>query len=62
MRRVLSIVALAFLGLLLLGVAVFEVRHQRGSRRAAEIIETFAVVPVDDLGSTKTLRILPLID
>ena len=62
MRRVVSIVAVAFLGLLLLGVAVFEVRHQRGSRRAAEIIETFEVVPVDDLGSTKTLRILPLID
>jgi hypothetical protein len=46
MRRVVSIVAVAFLGLLLLGVVVFEVRHQRGNRRAAEIIETFEVVPL----------------
>jgi metal-dependent hydrolase (beta-lactamase superfamily II) len=55
-------VAVAVLGLLLLAITVLQVRHQRGNRRAAEIVETFEVVPVDDLGSTKTLRILPLVD
>jgi 7,8-dihydropterin-6-yl-methyl-4-(beta-D-ribofuranosyl)aminobenzene 5'-phosphate synthase len=40
----------------------FEIRHQRGTRRASEIIAEFEVVPVRDLGSTRTLRILPLID
>ncbi len=55
-------VAVAVLGLLLLGITVLQVRQQRGNRRAAEIVETFEVVPVNDLGSTKTLRILPLVD
>lgn len=55
-------VTLAVLVLLLLGVAVLEVRHQQGNRRARELIETFEVVPVTDLGSTTALRILPLID
>lgn len=62
MRRIVLLSAVALLALFLLAVAAFEIRHKRGNRRAAEAIATFEVVPVGDLGSTKTLRVLPLID
>jgi 7,8-dihydropterin-6-yl-methyl-4-(beta-D-ribofuranosyl)aminobenzene 5'-phosphate synthase len=51
------------LGLLIvLGVAIFEMRHQQGNRKAARIIADFQVQPVTGFGSTTSLRILPLID
>jgi hypothetical protein len=51
------------LGLLMvLGVALFETWHQRGNRKAAQIIADFQVQPVTGFGSTTALRILPLID
>ena len=51
------------LGLLMvLGVALFEIRHQQGNREAARINADFKVQPVSGFGSTTSLRILPLID
>jgi len=62
MKRILLWVFGAGALLLLLAVIGFEIRHQLGNRRAANIIEEFEVVSVHELGTTKTLRILPLID
>jgi 7,8-dihydropterin-6-yl-methyl-4-(beta-D-ribofuranosyl)aminobenzene 5'-phosphate synthase len=62
MRRIVWGVLVVTVVLALLAVVAFEIRHQRGNRRASEIIAEFEVVPVRDLGSTRTLRILPLID
>lgn len=62
MRRIGKLVLGVILGLLLLALVGFQIRHELGTRRAARVIETFEVVPVTNLEATKTLRILPLID
>ena len=53
---------LVLLVALFAGVIAIEVRQSHGNRKAAELLADFEVVPIDDLGSTKTLRILPLVD
>lgn len=62
MRRILVVVLGAMVGLVLIALTAFQIRHRRGAERAAEIVATFEVVPVKNLGTTQTLRILPLID
>ncbi len=47
---------------LIAGVIAIEVRQHQGNRKAAEFLAGFEVKPVENLGSTITLRILPLID
>ncbi len=53
-------------GLLLLvivaGSILLEVRQRRGNERAAQIIADFKVQPLGDIGATRTLRILPLLE
>ena len=53
-------------GLLILVIMVllivFEVRQRQGSERAAQMVATFEVQPLGDIGATKTLRILPLLE
>jgi len=41
---------------------VFEVRQRQGSERAAQMVAAFEVQPLGDIGATKTLRILPLLE
>ena len=53
-------------GLILLvviaGALLVEVRQRQGSARAAAIIATFQVQPLGDIGATRRLRILPLLE
>ena len=55
-----------FCGLLILLIMalliVIEVRHRQGSERAAQILAAFEVRTLGDIGATKTLRILPLLE
>ena len=55
--------ALAFLVLIPVGLLLaMEVRHQLGNRRAEQLFADTNVTPVDGLGATRTLRILPLME
>ena len=62
-RSVLRRITLTLLSLLLLvalAAGVFELRHQSGNDRARALFLATDVEPVRDLGSTRSLRILPL--
>ncbi|MBT8468527.1 MAG: hypothetical protein KJN97_07240, partial [Deltaproteobacteria bacterium] len=62
MRRIASAGLLVVLAMLVAGVVFIEVRQSQGNRKAAEFLADFEVKPVEELGSTKTLRILPLVE
>ena len=53
-------------GLLILLISasliVLELRQRQGSARAAQLVAAFDVQPVGDIGATKSLRILPLLE
>jgi metal-dependent hydrolase (beta-lactamase superfamily II) len=55
-------VSVGLLILVIAGVALHHYRFQQGVKRAAQIFADFPVEPVGDIGATKTLRILPLIE
>ncbi len=53
------------LGLMLLGaigLGVLEYRHQAGNERAHALFRDTVTTPVQALGSTRNLRILPLLE
>ena len=54
------IIALALLAAL--AVALFQYRHYQGQQRAADLFAGFTVEPLGNIGSTRTLRILPLLE
>lgn len=62
MKRIASTGLLALIAVLVAGVMFIEVRQSQGNRKAAEFLADFEVKPVEELGSTKTLRILPLVE
>ena len=62
MLRLASAGLLVLVVLLVASVVYIEVRQSHGNRKAAEFLAEFEVIPIENLGSTKTLRILPLID
>ena len=43
-------------------LVVIEVRQRQGSERAGQMIAAFEVQPLGDIGATRTLRILPLLE
>ena len=62
MRRILvalgAVLVLAILAL----VYVFEVRQRHGNQLAAQLFAAFEPKPLGNIGTTKTLRILPLLE
>jgi len=62
MKRVASAGLLVLIVVLVACVVFIEMRQSQGNRRAAELLAEFEVEPVTEPGSTKTLRILPLVD
>ncbi len=60
-RLILKILAI-FLVAILLGLAALEYRQRQGIHRAIAQFNDFEVEPVRNLGSTDTLRILPLVE
>ena len=62
MRRLISWATGLLILVLIAGAILLEVRQRRGSERAAQIIAAFEVQPLGDIGATKTLRILPLLE
>lgn len=61
LRRV-AVTLLSLLLLAALAVGVFELRHQSGNDRARELFLATEPEPVRGLGSTRSLRILPLLE
>ena len=62
MKRIASLGLIGLIVVLVAGVIFVEVRQSQGNRKAAQFLAEFEVKPVETLGSTKTLRILPLIE
>jgi 7,8-dihydropterin-6-yl-methyl-4-(beta-D-ribofuranosyl)aminobenzene 5'-phosphate synthase len=62
MRRRLVWVLITLATLLVVGLGVFEIRHRRGIREATDRFESYRPAPMGDFGSTRTLRITPLVD
>ena len=62
MKRLAVRILVVFVAAVVVGVVLIEARQVRGNHKAAEIIAGFEVAPVKGLGTTSTLRILPLID
>jgi metal-dependent hydrolase (beta-lactamase superfamily II) len=62
MLRILFKVLVIFLLIILLGAAALEYRQHQGVHRAMALFNNFEVEPVRDLGSTTTLKILPLVE
>ena len=62
MKRMALILLLLVTVLLVAGVAFIEVRQSEGNLKAKAILADFEVRPVEELGSTRTLRVLPLVD
>ncbi len=62
MRRLIPVVVSILAFSLLGGVAFLEVRHQLGNRKADRLFAQLEVQPLDDIGATGTLRILPLME
>jgi metal-dependent hydrolase (beta-lactamase superfamily II) len=62
MLRRTGVTILSLLLLVVLVTGVFEARHRAGNDRARELFLATHVEPVRDLGSTRTLRILPLLE
>jgi metal-dependent hydrolase (beta-lactamase superfamily II) len=62
MKRIVAAGLLVLIAVLVAGVTFIEVRQSQGNRKAAAFLAEFEVKPVEDLGSTGSLRILPLID
>jgi len=58
MRRIVTLLGL----LIICALAVFEYKHQQGNQRAATLLANFKVIPLGDIGSTRSLRILPLME
>ena len=62
MKRVASAGLLVLIAVLVAGVVFIELRQSQGNRKAAAFLAEFEVESIEELGSTRTLRILPLID
>ena len=62
MKRIASAGLLVLIVVFVAGVVFIEMRQSHGNRKAAEFLAEFEVKPVEQLGSTKILRILPLVD
>ncbi len=62
MKRVVSGGLLVLIVVLVACVVFIEMRQSQGNRKAAEFLAQFEVEPVTEPGSTRTLRILPLVD
>ena len=62
MGRILTWLGGLFVLLVVALVALTEVRQRTGSERAAQLFAAFEVQALGDIGSTKTLRILPLLE
>ena len=62
MRRLILFIVIPALLLMVAAVAFVEFRQQQGNRRAAQIIADFDVQPLGDIGATRTLKILPLME
>jgi 7,8-dihydropterin-6-yl-methyl-4-(beta-D-ribofuranosyl)aminobenzene 5'-phosphate synthase len=62
MLRILLRILVIFLAFILLGAAALEYRQRQGNHRALAQFNNFEVEPVRNLGSTTTLKILPLIE
>jgi metal-dependent hydrolase (beta-lactamase superfamily II) len=62
MKRIAYAGLLVWIVVLVVGVVFIELRQNQGNRRAGEFLANFEVIPVENLGSTKSLRILPLVD
>ncbi len=62
MKRALFPGLLVLIAVLVAGVMFVEIRQSAGNRKAAAFLAEFQVEPVENLGSTQSLRILPLVD
>lgn len=62
MRRFLVWTVLPAIAVLVLGGLYLEVRQQQGKRKAQQIISEFQVRRFEDIGATRSLKILPLIE
>lgn len=62
MWRMTSRIIIAILVVAALGVGLLEYRHWRGQQEAARRFAEFQVEPLGNIGATKTLRILPLLE
>jgi len=62
MLRIVLRILVIFLAFILLGAAALEYRQRQGNHRALALFNNFEVEPVRNLGSTTTLKILPLIE
>lgn len=61
MRLLVRVLGL-FVVVIIAVAVVLEVRQRRGNERAARLFAAFQVQPLGDIGATKTLRILPLLE
>jgi len=62
MRRFVVILGGLLLLVILAFVYVFEIRQRQGNELAALLVAAFDPQPLGDIGATKTLRILPLLE
>ena len=62
MLKILTRVGSALLVLIVAAMALQQYRYHQGVKRAAQILADFQVEPVGNIGSTRTLRILPLME
>ena len=62
MLKILARVGLALLVLIIAAMALQQYHYHQGVKRAAQIVADFQVEPVGNIGSTRTLKILPLME
>lgn len=62
MKKVVAWISGLLILLIVAAAVLLEVRQRRGNERAAQIIAAFDAQPLGDIGATRTLRILPLLE
>lgn len=62
MRRFIVWICLPLMLVITVAVVIFEYRHRQGKLRAERIVADFEVQRIGDIGSTRSLRILPLME
>ncbi len=62
MKKLIAWISGLLILLIVAAVVLQEVRQRRGDERAARIIAAFDAQPLGDIGATRTLRILPLLE
>ena len=62
MKRFLMVLGGLLVLVILVVVYMFEVRQRQGNELAAQLVAAFEPQPLGDIGTTKTLRILPLLE